>query len=65
MSHTTEKTLFMWEKGRGDKCRPGPKSCLPHARPVNLLITGAKLTDGSLTWKLNDISQTRPSLTRG
>ena len=34
MSRTIEKTLFMWEKGRGDKCRPGPKSCLPRARPV-------------------------------
>ena len=34
MSRTIEKTPFMWEKGTGDKCRPGPKSCLPRARPV-------------------------------
>ena len=24
----------MWEKGTGDKCCPGPDSCLPGARPV-------------------------------
>ena len=34
MSRTIEKTLFTWEKRRGDKCHPGPKSCLPRARPV-------------------------------
>ena len=34
MSRTIEKKPFMWEKGRGDKCRPAPKSCLPRARPV-------------------------------
>ena len=34
MSRTIERTLFMWEKGRGDKCCPGPESCLPRARPV-------------------------------
>ena len=34
MSRTIERTPFMWEKGRGDKCCPGPKSCLPCARPV-------------------------------
>jgi len=28
MSHTKEKTPFMWEKGRGDMCCPGPESCL-------------------------------------
>ena len=34
MSRTIERTQFMWEKGRGDKCCPGPESCLPCARPV-------------------------------
>ena len=34
MSRTIERTLFKWEKGRGDKCCPGPESCLPCARPV-------------------------------
>jgi len=34
MLRTIERTLFMWEKGRGDKCCPGPESCLPRARPV-------------------------------
>ena len=34
MSRTIERTPFMWEKGRGDKCCPGPESCLPCARPV-------------------------------
>ena len=34
MSHTIERTPFKWEKGRGDKCCPGPESCLARARPV-------------------------------
>ena len=34
MSRTIERTQFIWEKGRGDKCCPGPESCLPCARPV-------------------------------
>ncbi len=34
MSRTIERTPFMWEKGRGDKCCPGPETCLPCARPV-------------------------------
>ena len=34
MPRTIKKTLFMWGKGRGDKCCPRPESCLPHARPV-------------------------------
>ena len=34
MWRTIERTPFMWEKGRGDKCCPGPESCLPRARPV-------------------------------
>ena len=34
MSRTIEKTTFMWEKGRGDKCCPRPESCLPCVRPV-------------------------------
>ena len=34
MSHTIERTPSKWEKGRGDKCCPGPESCLPCARPV-------------------------------
>ena len=34
MSRTIERTPFMWEKGWGDKCCPGPESCLPCARPV-------------------------------
>ena len=34
MSRTIERTQFMWEKGRGDECCPGPESCLPCARPV-------------------------------
>ena len=34
MLRTTERTMFMWEKGRGDKRCPRPKSCLPRARPV-------------------------------
>ena len=34
MLHTIERTLFMWEKGRGDKCCPRPESCLPRARPA-------------------------------
>lgn len=34
MSRTIKRTPFKWEKGRGDKCCPGPESCLPCARPV-------------------------------
>ena len=34
MSPAIDRTPFMLGKGRGDKCCPGPKSCLPHARPV-------------------------------
>jgi len=34
MLSTIERTPFTWEKGRGDKCYPRPKSCLPSARPV-------------------------------
>ena len=34
MSRTIERTPFKSEKGRGDKCCPGPESCLPCARPV-------------------------------
>ena len=34
MSRTIKRTPFEWEKGRGDKCCPGPESCLPCARPV-------------------------------
>ena len=34
MSRAIERTPFMWEKGKGDKCCPGPESCLPCARPV-------------------------------
>ena len=34
MSRTIGRTPFKWEKGRGDKCCPGPESCLPCARPV-------------------------------
>ena len=26
--------MFMWEKGRGNKCCLGPKSCVPCTRPV-------------------------------
>ena len=37
-NRTIEKTpfYFMWDKGRGrgEKCCPGPESCLPRARPV-------------------------------
>ena len=32
MSRTIKRTPFKWEKGRGDKCCPGPDSCLPHVR---------------------------------
>ena len=34
MLRTVERTPFMWEKSRGDKCCLGPESCLPRARPV-------------------------------
>ena len=34
LSRTHTNPAFMWEKGRGYKCCPGPKSCLPRARPV-------------------------------
>ena len=34
MSRTMKRTPLKWEKGRGDKCCPGPESCLPCARPV-------------------------------
>ena len=36
MSRTIKRTPFTckWEKGRGDKCCPGPESCLARARPV-------------------------------
>ena len=34
MLRTIERTPFMWEKGRGDKCCPGPESCLSRVRPV-------------------------------
>ena len=32
MSRTIERTPFMWEKGREDKCCPGPESCLLRVR---------------------------------
>ena len=41
MSCAIERTPFMWEKGRGDKCCPGPASCLPRARSVPGAIVSA------------------------